>query len=92
MAIGGMAELLFGVQAERRSLEEIAEPLTAEDVKLDEQVEPDMAGATEEAATDTKQAAQPERAEPPALPPRPRTGASGSDRGRPRPHRGCGPP
>jgi hypothetical protein len=29
MALGGTAELLFGVRAERRSLEAIAEPLTA---------------------------------------------------------------
>ena len=31
MAIGGIAELFFGVRAEQRSLEDIAEPLTAED-------------------------------------------------------------
>jgi MFS family permease len=31
MAIGGIAELAFGVKAERRSLEQIATPLTAED-------------------------------------------------------------
>ncbi len=30
MAIGGIAELAFGVKAEQRSLEDIAEPLTAE--------------------------------------------------------------
>jgi MFS family permease len=30
MAIGGIAELLFGVKAEQKQLEEIAEPLTAE--------------------------------------------------------------
>jgi MFS family permease len=30
MAIGGVAELLFGVKAEQKGLEEIAEPLTAE--------------------------------------------------------------
>jgi hypothetical protein len=30
MAIGGIAELLFGVRAEQRQLEDIAEPLTAE--------------------------------------------------------------
>jgi MFS family permease len=30
MAIGGIAELLFGVKAEQRQLEDIAEPLTAE--------------------------------------------------------------
>jgi len=43
MAIGGIAELLFGVRAEQRSLEGIAEPLAAEDVTLDEEVEPDRA-------------------------------------------------
>jgi MFS family permease len=31
MILGGVAELLFGVKAERRGLESIAEPLTAED-------------------------------------------------------------
>jgi MFS family permease len=31
MILGGVAELLFGVKAERRSLESIARPLTAED-------------------------------------------------------------
>jgi MFS family permease len=30
MAVGGIAELLFGVKAEQRQLEDIAEPLTAE--------------------------------------------------------------
>jgi MFS family permease len=32
MALGGIAELLFGVRAEQRSLESIAAPLTAEEV------------------------------------------------------------
>ncbi len=31
MIIGGIAELMFGVKAERRSLESIAKPLTVED-------------------------------------------------------------
>jgi hypothetical protein len=31
MAVGGVAELLFGVRAERKSLEDIAKPLTATD-------------------------------------------------------------
>jgi MFS family permease len=31
MILGGLAELVFGVKAERRSLEDIARPLTAED-------------------------------------------------------------
>ncbi|MDX6640459.1 MAG: hypothetical protein QOF12_1470 [Solirubrobacteraceae bacterium] len=33
MAIGGIAELFFGVRAEGRSLEDIAKPMTAEDVE-----------------------------------------------------------
>ncbi len=33
MAIGGIAELLFGVKAEGRPLEDVAEPLTATDAK-----------------------------------------------------------
>jgi hypothetical protein len=37
MAIGGIAELLFGVKAEQRQLEDIAEPLTAEEGDSDEQ-------------------------------------------------------
>jgi MFS family permease len=36
MAIGGVAELLFGVKAEQKQLEEIAEPLTATDAKRHE--------------------------------------------------------
>jgi hypothetical protein len=31
MILGGVAELLFGVKAERQSLESIAQPLTVED-------------------------------------------------------------
>jgi hypothetical protein len=31
MALGGLAEVLFGVRAEQRSLEDIAEPLTSTD-------------------------------------------------------------
>jgi hypothetical protein len=31
MALGGVIELLFGVAAERASLESIAQPLTADD-------------------------------------------------------------
>jgi MFS family permease len=33
MSIGGIAELLFGVKAEQKQLEEVAEPLTAEGVE-----------------------------------------------------------
>jgi MFS family permease len=36
MAIGGIAELLFGVKAEQKQLEDIAEPLTAEEGDTDE--------------------------------------------------------
>jgi hypothetical protein len=71
MAIGGIAELLFGVRAERRSLEGIAEPLAAENVTLDEEVEPDRAGATRDGAV-REPAAQPAHAEPPR-PSRPAT-------------------
>ena len=35
MAIGGIAELLFGVRAEQRSLEDIATPLTAQEAEGD---------------------------------------------------------
>ncbi len=37
MAIGGIAELFFGVKAEQRQLEDIAEPLTAEEGDSDEE-------------------------------------------------------
>jgi MFS family permease len=37
MAIGGIAELLFGVKAEQRQLEDVAEPLTAEGGDEDEE-------------------------------------------------------
>ena len=33
MILGGLAELVFGVRAERESLESIARPLTAEDAQ-----------------------------------------------------------
>jgi hypothetical protein len=39
MAVGGVAELLFGVKAEQASLEDIAKPLTAEDADDDERTE-----------------------------------------------------
>jgi MFS family permease len=35
MALGGVAELLFGVRAEQRSLEDIAKPLTAEEAEAE---------------------------------------------------------
>src|SRR4051812_46332002 len=37
MAIGGLAELRFGVRAEQQSLESITKPLTAEEVEADSQ-------------------------------------------------------
>jgi MFS family permease len=40
MAIGGIAELAFGVKAERKQLEEVAEPLTAEEGAEPERPEP----------------------------------------------------
>jgi hypothetical protein len=43
MILGGLAELLFGVKAERRSLERIATPLTVEDVPSGGRA--DLAGA-----------------------------------------------
>lgn len=36
MAVGGLAELVFGVRAERSSLEDIAKPLTAEEAESEE--------------------------------------------------------
>jgi hypothetical protein len=38
MIVGGLAELIFGVAAERRSLEDIAAPLTALHVDLGQPV------------------------------------------------------
>jgi hypothetical protein len=35
VALGGVAELLFGVKAEGEQLEDIAKPLTAEDAEQD---------------------------------------------------------
>jgi MFS family permease len=49
MAIGGIAELLFGVKAEQKQLEDIATPLTAEgeEVKEEEREEPQPAPRSE---------------------------------------------
>jgi len=47
MAIGGVAELLFGVKAEQRTLEDVAKPLTAEEAE-DEGAEGAAEGADEE--------------------------------------------
>jgi MFS family permease len=63
MAIGGIVELLFGVKAEQKSLEQIATPLTAQEVEGDEQPATD-AGVEQP----TGQAAPPL----PTRPPRPR--------------------
>jgi hypothetical protein len=41
MAIGGVAELLFGVKAEQKQLEEIAEPLTAKRAETKEKERPE---------------------------------------------------
>jgi MFS family permease len=50
MAIGGIAELLFGVKAEQKQLEDIAEPLTAEgeegEAAKPERTEPELGTAT----------------------------------------------
>ena len=35
MALGGVAEILFGVRSEQRALEDVAEPLTAEDAQAE---------------------------------------------------------
>jgi MFS family permease len=48
MTIGGIAELAFGVKAEQRQLEDIAEPLTAEEAP--EPVEEERARARDEVA------------------------------------------
>jgi hypothetical protein len=40
MTIGGVAELLFGVRAEQKRLEEVAEPLTAEEAEREEGARP----------------------------------------------------
>jgi MFS family permease len=48
MALGGIAELFFGVRAEQRSLEDIATPLTAAEVEGQPPPPPDGAPAPEE--------------------------------------------
>jgi MFS family permease len=47
MAIGGIAELAFGVKAEQRQLEDIAEPLTAEGAPESEEAERERPGDEE---------------------------------------------
>jgi hypothetical protein len=45
MIIGGLAEILFGVAAERKGLEDIAEPLTAADARDRDRSSPAAAAA-----------------------------------------------
>jgi MFS family permease len=47
MALGGVAELLFGVKAEGEQLEDIAQPLTAEDAEQDRPPDADATGRDE---------------------------------------------
>ncbi len=44
MALGGVAELFFGVRAEQAQLEDIAKPLTAEDAQRMEAEDPENGG------------------------------------------------
>jgi hypothetical protein len=46
-ALGGVAELLFGVKAEGEQLEDIAKPLTAEDAEQDRLADADATGHDE---------------------------------------------
>ena len=43
MALGGVVELFFGVKAEKAELEDIAKPLTAQDVEQDERPDEEVA-------------------------------------------------
>jgi MFS family permease len=45
MAVGGIVELMFGVKAAQQSLEDIAEPLTAQDAEGDGEPDREEAGA-----------------------------------------------
>ena len=45
MAIGGVAAIVFGVKAERQTLENIAKPLTAEDTPTGGSGGPPLAAA-----------------------------------------------
>jgi MFS family permease len=49
MALGGIAALLFGVEAEQKQLEEVAEPLTAQEVREEERPEGETAAPEKEA-------------------------------------------
>lgn len=61
MALGGVAELLFGVKAEGADLEDIARPLTAEDA---ESAESTAAGDSAEQTERTEAAERPDQTEP----------------------------
>ena len=61
MALGGVAELLFGVRAEQRSLEAIARPLTAAEADAADRGEPLAAPALAEADADGRIRARAER-------------------------------
>jgi MFS family permease len=52
MALGGLAEVLWGVRAERRSLESIARPLTAEEADGHELEAPELSAEDEQAHRD----------------------------------------
>jgi MFS family permease len=54
MALGGVAELLFGVRAEQRSLEDIATPLTAEEAEAEPGAPPTEPGTPEERERDER--------------------------------------
>ncbi|MFL5840687.1 MAG: MFS transporter [Thermoleophilaceae bacterium] len=54
MALGGVAELLFGVRAEQQSLEDIAKPLTAEEAEAEPGAPPAEPGTPEERERDER--------------------------------------
>jgi MFS family permease len=54
MALGGVAELLFGVRAEQQSLEDIAKPLTAEEAEAEPGGPPAEPGTPEERERDER--------------------------------------
>ena len=73
MALGGVAELFFGVKAEQAELEDIAKPLTAQDAEQDKRPDEEVAARPDRraaAATSARSVRRPPRAGPP-LPARP---------------------
>ncbi|MEU0528993.1 MFS transporter [Amycolatopsis tolypomycina] len=62
MALGGVAELAFGVRAERAGLESIAKPLTADEEEPEEDGEPDEVRELRSQAARTRAAAAEHRA------------------------------